>query len=358
MNLIVPMAGKSSRFPEMRPKWMLTHPNGRFMGIQAILGLNYEKFKSIVFVILKEHEENFSFLKGFKDELKDLGLLKKTKFVILDKSTKDQPETVEMGIRLANLKGPFTIKDSDNFFRADIKPGNSVAFQDLNNSGLIKPINKSYIQIDKNSKISNIIEKNVISSFFCVGAYSFESTETFLEVLKEMPENKERYISNIIFQLILKGKIFSPLKVKDYHDWGTIEDWNRYKKTYGTLFVDIDGTLVINSSAHFPPYIGNTQPIVENVNILRNLYNSNKFKIILTTSRPEKYRKATINQMKQIDMPFHSLIMDLNHSKRIVINDYSKSNPYKSCDSINLKRNSSDLKDILRDSIGIDFEQI
>ena len=26
MNLIIPMAGKSSRFPNMRPKWMLTHP--------------------------------------------------------------------------------------------------------------------------------------------------------------------------------------------------------------------------------------------------------------------------------------------------------------------------------------------
>lgn len=358
MNLIVPMAGKSSRFPEMRPKWMLTHPNGRFMGIEAILGLNCNNFKSIVYVILKEHEQKFSFLKGFKDELKDLGLLDKTKFVILDKPTKDQPETVEMGIRQAKLKGPFTIKDSDNFFRVDIEPGNSVAFQDLNNSGLIKPINKSYIQIDKNFKISNIIEKNVISSYFCVGAYSFESAESFLNILLDMPENKERYISNIIFQLILKGKIFSPLKVNDYHDWGTIEDWNRYKKTYGTLFVDIDGTLVINSSSHFPPYIGNTKPIKENVEILRNLYNSNKFKIILTTSRPEKYRKATINQMKQIEMPFHNLIMDLNHSKRIVINDYSKSNPYKSCDSINLKRNSSDLKDILRDSIGIDFEQI
>tara|TARA_B100001059_G_scaffold235416_1_gene280952 strand:+ start:30702 stop:31778 length:1077 start_codon:yes stop_codon:yes gene_type:complete len=358
MNLIVPMAGKSSRFPEMRPKWMLTHPNGRFMGIQAILGLNCEDFKSIVYIILKEHEEKFSFMNGFKDELKDLGLLDKTKFIILDKPTKDQPETVEMGIKLAKLEGPFTIKDSDNFFETTISPGNFVAFQDLNNSGLIKPVNKSYIQIDNNFKISNIIEKNVISSFFCVGSYSFESTESFLNVLDDMPKNKERYISNIIFQMILKGKIFSPLKVDNYHDWGTIEDWNRYKKTYGTLFVDIDGTLVINSSAHFPPYIGNTEPIMENVEILRNLYNSKKFKIILTTSRPEKYREATINQMNEIKMPFNSLIMDLNHSKRIVINDYSKTNPYKSCDSINLKRNSSDLKDILRDSIGIDFEQI
>jgi hypothetical protein len=50
--------------------------------------------------------------------------------------------------------------------------------------------------------------------------------------------------------------------------------------------------------------------------------------------------------------------MGLFHSKRIIINDYSKSNPFKSCDSINLKRDSSELKDILRESLGVDFGEI
>ena len=35
--------------------------------------------------------------------------------------------------------------------------------------------------------------------------------------------------------------------------------------------------------------------------------------------------------------------MGLNHSKRIIINDYANSNPYPSCDSINIKRNSDSL---------------
>jgi hypothetical protein len=44
-NLIIPMAGKSSRFPNMKPKWMLTHPmKNRFMGIESILGLNLRIF--------------------------------------------------------------------------------------------------------------------------------------------------------------------------------------------------------------------------------------------------------------------------------------------------------------------------
>jgi hypothetical protein len=50
--------------------------------------------------------------------------------------------------------------------------------------------------------------------------------------------------------------------------------------------------------------------------------------------------------------------MGMQHGKRIIVNDYSKSNPYKSCDAINLRRDSQELEDILRDSLGIDYEEI
>jgi hypothetical protein len=358
MNLIIPMAGKSSRFPNLRPKWMLTNPQGRFMAIEAIAGLNLDDFNRIYFVCLKEHEEQFSFLKGFLEEIEEAGLGGKTEFVFLSEQTKDQPQTVYNAIKQAGITGSFVIKDSDNFFQVALKPGNSVCYSDLNSSGLIKPKNKSYLVRDSNGNISNIVEKQVISPFFCVGAYSFESTDLFCNLLDGLPTHGERYISNVIFQAILQGKLFEGVEVSDYIDWGTIEDWDRFKRSYATLFVDIDGTLVVNSSAHFPPYIGNTNPLESNIEILRNLYQTGKFQIILTTSRPERFRTITQEQMKRVGMPFDHLIMGLYHSKRIIINDYSKSNPFKSCDSINLKRDSNELKEILRESLGVDFEEI
>ncbi len=30
-TLIIPCAGQSSRYPNLRPKWMLTHPDGELM---------------------------------------------------------------------------------------------------------------------------------------------------------------------------------------------------------------------------------------------------------------------------------------------------------------------------------------
>ena len=54
------MGGKSSRFPEMRPKWMLTHPSsGSFMCIESIKGINLDFFDNVFFVILKEHDEKY-----------------------------------------------------------------------------------------------------------------------------------------------------------------------------------------------------------------------------------------------------------------------------------------------------------
>ena len=75
VSLLVPMAGKSTRFPNTRPKWMLSHPgSNRFMGIESITGLNLDFFEKIYFICLKEHEDQYQFLNGFETELKKIGI--------------------------------------------------------------------------------------------------------------------------------------------------------------------------------------------------------------------------------------------------------------------------------------------
>ena len=352
------MAGRSSRFPGIRPKWMLTHPSGRFMAIEAIAGFDLTTFDKIYFVYLKEHEEEYHFLKGFREELEDFGIWDKTVMVELPELTRDQSETIYQAIRVGSIKGAFVVKDSDNSFCANIKPGNTICYHDLNNAGLIKPGNKSYLMIDDFGQVTNIIEKQVISSFFSVGAYGFEDTELFCKALGKLKKQSERYISNVIYQCILDGQTFSAIEASNYCDWGTLEDWDNYKRSFATLFIDMDGVIAQHSASHFPPYYGETGPIKENLEILKQLRASGKFQIVITTARAEKYRDITVNQLKEFGLSYDHLIMGMIHGKRIVINDYSKSNPYKSCDAINLKRNSNELKDILRDALGVDYEEI
>ena len=42
MKLLLPVAGKSSRFPGLRPKWLLTLPNGQLMIERSLSGLKLE----------------------------------------------------------------------------------------------------------------------------------------------------------------------------------------------------------------------------------------------------------------------------------------------------------------------------
>ena len=58
-TLIIPCAGSSSRFPNMRPKWMLTHPDGKLMVEKAFEGISHNRFERVIVTILKEHVDNF-----------------------------------------------------------------------------------------------------------------------------------------------------------------------------------------------------------------------------------------------------------------------------------------------------------
>lgn len=349
-SLLIPMAGKSSRFPNMKPKWMQTHPmTNHFMVIESILGLNLEFFDKIYFTVLKEHQEQYQFLFSFLQQLDECKIKEKCKIVFLDYPTSCQSETVYQTIIKENINGFIFIKDSDGYYRVSIKDtSNQIAYFDLNEIDDINARSKSYIQLDTNNIITNIVEKKVIGSTFSVGGYGFQDASKFCsayEALSDMEE--ECYISHVIFEMMLNSSLFYGLKTSDFKDWGTLKDWNNYKNEYKCLFLDIDGTLVENASVHFPPYVGNTEALKNNVKHINELYSSGKVYIILTTSRPERVREITEKELKQKNIPYDKLIMGLPHCQRIIVNDYAKTNPFPSCSAINIARNSDTLKDIL-----------
>ena len=98
MNLIIPAAGQSSRFPKMRPKWMLTHPNGNLMLAEAIRGLVVPELEKIYLTVLSAHLQEFQCLEGIQKQFAQLGLADKLVVVALDKPTQSQPETIARAI--------------------------------------------------------------------------------------------------------------------------------------------------------------------------------------------------------------------------------------------------------------------
>ena len=81
---------------------------------------------------------------------------------------------------------------------------------------------------------------------------------------------------------------------------------------------------------------------------MNDLYDSGKCRIIITTSRKSSFKEVTISQLDREGIKYHDIIFDLPHAERIVINDFSKSNKYPTCSSVNIPRNSNNLKDFIK----------
>lgn len=345
-NLILPVAGRSSRYPNVRPKWMSTHPSGGLMITESIKGIDLSFFDNVYLACLKEHQKEYKFQRGVEEEFSKLKI-KNFKIAYLNNPTKSQPETISKVIRNEKIKGFFCTKDCDNYFETNIIEDNFISTSNLNNHTLLNPCNKSYVNVDENNLVKNIIEKQVISSNFCTGCYGFRDAGEYQSSYNKIKNYNNIYVSHVIYNMILEGKSFQATESKNFLDWGTLEDWNHFKSKYRCIFVDLDGTLVKNSAEHFPPYWGESDGIKNNIKRINELYDSGKCQIIITTSRKKEYEKETSKQLERTGIKYHRVIFDLYHCKRYIINDYAKSNMYPSCEAINLKRNDANLGELI-----------
>lgn len=218
MNLIVPIAKDKPEYRNILPEPFRLNQNGIMFCIQAILGLDTKKFNNIYFVILKAHDSIFHLEELFSIQFKRLGL--NASVVKLDNPTKSQPETIYQAIIQQNIKGGFFIKDADCGFTCDVIPENSIAVYPLEALSRVDPRDKSYVAVNEMYYITNIIEKKVISHYFCSGGYFFEDVENFKHhYLKIKSFSEKFYLSNIVYSMMLNKEIFRPIFVKNYVDF-------------------------------------------------------------------------------------------------------------------------------------------
>ena len=350
VSLIVPAAGKSSRF-HGKPKWIRTCPNGNLMLQECIVNLDLSDVDAIYITLLKEH---------INQHCNDLDVKSLFKFVqkpvhilLLDHCTSSQPETIVKTIENFHISGSIFIKDVDSFFNAIVPSGNYISCVEVDDYQLSNISNKSFLQVNSENTVVNIVEKRIVSNIISVGGYGFQDTNEFLQSYYTCTEvsnlNKtELFTSHIIYHLLTQGNVFNKYKVSGYIDVGTEKEWLQYKQEFKTYFVDIDGTLFYNASEHLHPIWGQSEPLLHNIESIKKMYQSGKCHIVLTTARKETFRESTIHQLKKYSVPFHDIIFNLPHCQRVLINDFSDSNPYPSAVAINIKRDNDDLHLFLR----------
>ncbi len=320
---------------------MLTHPDGGLMVEKAMEITNNNEFDRIIIVILQEHVDQYE-AKIWLDQV----FKNKVEVCILDCATKSQSETVYAAILKMNVAGSFCVKDSDSYLTVKLDKGNFVTGVDVRKFPSISNISgKSFISLNEQLVITEIVEKSVSSNYISVGLYGFNSTEEYIESYLMLSEStsEELYLSYIISSMISERKVFNYIEAIDYVDWGTEAEWKKDINKIRCCFVDIDGVVFENKGKYGSKNWGTKDvPLRKNIDALKNIQKSGG-QIIFCTARSEEYRKKTENSLTKEGLIWHSIVMGCLHSKRYIINDYAPTNKYPSCTAINIARNSDDL---------------
>lgn len=340
MEIIVPAAGLSTRFPEMKPKYLLYDYKGELMISNAIKPLREH---NVHIGILKEHDEKYNASELLRYELGDSVIIH-----ILDQPTKGPADTVYQILKKANLgDSSILVKDCDSFFDHEVSDGNYVCVTNIAKHESLKKLGaKSFVIYNDQGIITDIVEKQVVSDTFCIGGYKFEHASDFVSAYEKLSTTREIFVSDVIGYCIGQSKLFTIKDTENYVDVGTAPEWFDYNDK-PVIFCDIDGTVIKNQGrVGANNYNDAPIPLEKNIKRLLQLQEQGA-QFVFTTARPPEFEFKTSQMLYNLGFRDFDLIVGLQNARRILINDYNKTNPYPRAEAINLVRDSDNLEDLL-----------
>jgi NDP-sugar pyrophosphorylase family protein len=239
MNILVPMAGRGSRFlqessknPEfLKPKPTITI--GRHMMIQwALSSLPIKPEDNLIFLVLKEHIDNFHI-----DDVLRYAFRENIVVISVDKVTEGAACTALLAKEFINNEEPLLITDSDHFIDGD------TVFKEIEKygkkiDGLIPVFyannNKwSFAKTDEQGYVIETAEKIQISRNANIGAYYFSKGRDFVWAAEEMIEendrtNNEFYVAPVYNYLVRRGKLIRLCRPRFVHGLGTPKDVEKF----------------------------------------------------------------------------------------------------------------------------------
>ena len=245
-TLIVPCIGR--KIINDIPQYLNRHPNGKLLLERSFEGIYNDDYNRILIVILKSDEENYNVKSILENELSQYPI----KVVTLENMTSGPAETVYKAVKKANISGSIVVKDVDNYLRTQDTPqGNFVAGLDLNiwERDVHNLRNKSFLIVNEQGNILDIIEKQVRSDVICLGLYGFKNVHDFITAYERLNNSgypiTKLYISHIISYLIgYSNRVFRYISSVEYENWGDERLWNEMQRDYALYFVDLDAILI------------------------------------------------------------------------------------------------------------------
>ncbi len=302
-TLIVPCAG--SRKINDIPLFLNKYPDGKLLAIKSIEGIYPEEYDRIIYVVLADVEDKYGVTKILSD------LIDNVEVVVLDNATNGPAETVYYALKKANVNGEFVVRDSHTYVKIKEKlSGNFIAGLDLSqyNNSIDNLRYKSFINLNEQNQVLDIVEKQFRSNTISVGVYGFSSSSEYINIYEHLVNSKypieKLYLSHIISYLIgYDSKIFRCVDVEKYEDWSTLNMWNLIQKKKSTLFLDFDA--LCNDKMCIDKKI---------LKKLSKLYNQGA-KINLFTSLKEIDSKSILEYFEKYNVCINSVIKDCNYSE-------------------------------------------
>lgn len=244
-TLILPMAGKGSRFSEegyTLPK-PLIDINGKPMIIQAVNCL--PQSDNNYFICLHDHIKNFNVDSLLKSTYKNCNVLE------IKDTTEGQACTCELGIKTfdVDLKNPILISACDNGVYYDSNKYLEIVNDESidiivwtfrnNQASKTNPNAYAWLDVDVDGFVKHVsckkfIYNDPLKTHAIIGTMFFRKGQYFMDGLKanydeNIRTNGEFYVDDVLNQNIKVGLKVKVFEVKNYICWGTPNDYKTYE---------------------------------------------------------------------------------------------------------------------------------
>ena len=241
-TLILPMAGKGSRFSEQGYKLPkpLIDVNGKPMIIQAVECLPNTNNKT--FICAQEHVNEYNIDETLKKYYSNASV------ITVSKTTEGQACTCELGLAELNSGNPILISACDNGVLFDSERYEALVDDESidvivwtfrnNQTSKVKPNMYSWVDVHQNNvakfvSCKNFIYDDPLKTHAIIGTFFYRKAKNFINGLNEtyrlnVRTNGEFYVDEVINQNINAGLKVVVFEVDNYICWGTPDDYKTY----------------------------------------------------------------------------------------------------------------------------------
>mgnify|MGYP000847250919 FL=1 len=235
LNIVVPMAGRGSRFSNAGYKMPkpLIDVHGHYMIEYVTKNLTPQIEHRFIYICQEEHLEKYQLEKYLRQ------IAPNCVVVTVDHITEGAACTVLLAEGYINSNDPLMIANSDQYIDTDI---NHYLRQMNNYDGLIMtmPANDpkwSFVKVDEKNLVSMVREKEVISNEATVGVYNYKHGKDFVKyahlmIEKNIRVNNEFYVAPVYNEMIDAGMKITYFDVGEkMYGLGTPEDLEFFLNT-------------------------------------------------------------------------------------------------------------------------------